>query len=52
VMLLTSLLLPFHSRHLQQDNRVFLDLLWRYYEKNNNYGAAARILDQLAHREG
>lgn len=37
---------------LQQDNRTFLDLLWRYYEKNNNYGAAARILDQLAHREG
>ena len=27
---------------------MFLNLLWRYYEKNKNYSAAAKILDQLA----
>lgn len=41
-----------YTTAIQQDNRVFLDLLWRYYEKNGNYGAAAKILDQLANREG
>lgn len=32
----------------QQDILMFLNLLWRYYEKNKNYSAAAKILDQLA----
>ncbi len=37
---------------LQTDSLVVLNLLWKYYEKNKNYEAAARILDNLAHREG
>ncbi len=37
---------------LQSDNLAVLNLLWKYYEKNKNYEAAARILDTLAHREG
>ena len=36
----------------QQDSRPMLDLLWRYYEKNKDYGAAAKILNQLAHVTG
>lgn len=34
----------------QQDDTTIFDLLWKYYEKNRNYLAAAKILDQLAHR--
>lgn len=40
-----------HTAALKQDASV-LDLLWRFYEKNKNYGSAARILDQLAHQQG
>ena len=36
---------------LQQDNTTILDLLWRFYERNKNYLAAAKILDQLAQRD-
>jgi nuclear pore complex protein Nup155 len=28
------------------------DLLWKYYEKNMNHGAAAKILHELATRAG
>lgn len=34
------------------DNISSLDLLWKYYEKTQNYSAAARILAKLAEREG
>ena len=40
-----------YTSTLQQNNGFVLDLLWRYYEKNKNYLAAAKILDQLAHRD-
>ena len=36
---------------LQKDNLLILDLLWRYYEKNKVYAGAAKILDELAHKE-
>ena len=36
---------------VQQDNRHVLDLLWRYYEKTKAYSGAARILDELAHKQ-
>lgn len=29
---------------------VMYDLLWKYYEKNRNYSAAAKILAKLAER--
>ncbi len=41
-----------HPAHTQDDNRLILDLLWRYYERNKNYAAAAQILDKIAHTEG
>ena len=34
------------------DQLAILDLLWKYYEKSKNYGAAARILAKLADRHG
>ncbi|XP_050292883.1 nuclear pore complex protein Nup155 [Anthonomus grandis grandis] len=34
------------------DNIFVLDLLWKYYESNNNHGAAAKILNNLASRTG
>uniref|UniRef100_A0A1X7TBE2 Nucleoporin Nup133/Nup155-like C-terminal domain-containing protein n=2 Tax=Amphimedon queenslandica TaxID=400682 RepID=A0A1X7TBE2_AMPQE len=40
-----------YTATLQQDNTPLLDILWRYYERNKNYIAAARILDQLARKE-
>jgi nuclear pore complex protein Nup155 len=40
-----------YTATLQQDSTQILDLLWHYYEKNKNYIAAAKILDQLAQRE-
>ena len=36
---------------LQKDNRHILDLLWRYYEKTKLYAGAAKILDELAHKD-
>ena len=32
------------------DNLAMLDLLWKYYEKNRNFSAAANILAKLADR--
>ena len=32
------------------DTLVMFDLLWKYYEKTRNYGAAAKILAKLADR--
>lgn len=37
---------------LQLDNLPSLDLLWKYYEKNQNFSAASRILAKLADRQG
>ncbi|KAK3595250.1 hypothetical protein CHS0354_010857 [Potamilus streckersoni] len=34
----------------QVGDTATLDLLWKYYEKNQNFGAAARILSRLAER--
>jgi len=34
----------------QPNNLAMFDLLWKYYKKNNNYLAAARILAKLAER--
>eukprot|EP01135_Chromosphaera_perkinsii_P003900 Nk52_evm1s262 gene=Nk52_evmTU1s262 len=33
-------------------NNEALDLLWQYYVRNDNYGAAAKILSQLAEKRG
>jgi len=38
--------------NLQTDNTSALDLLWRHYEKTENFPAATRILAQLAERHG
>ena len=34
------------------DNIPVMDLLWKYYESNNNHAAAAKILNNLASRTG
>ena len=40
-------------RASQSDDKVAaLDMLWKHYEKNNNFTAAARILSQLSQRHG
>ena len=36
----------------QSGDASALDLLWKYYEKSENYPAAARILSRLAERHG
>ncbi|KAH9488744.1 hypothetical protein Btru_059325, partial [Bulinus truncatus] len=38
--------------NLHTDNSVALDMLWKYYEKTENFQAATRILAQLAERQG
>ncbi|BFZ16747.1 hypothetical protein BsWGS_19786 [Bradybaena similaris] len=38
--------------NLQTDNTSALDMLWKYYEKTDNFQAATRILAQLAERQG
>nr|KAG5703924.1 hypothetical protein BaRGS_008183 [Batillaria attramentaria] len=49
---------PFVERYLQRranqpgDKAAALDMLWKFYEKNNNFTAAARILAQLSERHG
>lgn len=40
-----------YTATLQHDSSRILGLLWRYYEKIKNYLPAARILDQLAHKD-
>jgi nuclear pore complex protein Nup155 len=40
-----------YTASVQRDNRHILDLLWRYYEKTKAYSGAARILDELAHKQ-
>ena len=41
-----------HAAVQQPDQLHILELLWKYYEKSRNYGAAARILAKLADRQG
>ncbi|KAK7100912.1 nuclear pore complex protein Nup155-like [Littorina saxatilis] len=49
---------PYLESYLQRrasqiDDKVrALDMLWKHYEKNNNFTAAARILSQLSQRHG
>ncbi|XP_059140242.1 nuclear pore complex protein Nup155-like [Physella acuta] len=38
--------------NLQTDNTLALDMLWKHYEKTENFQAATRILAQLAERHG
>ncbi|XP_005105150.1 nuclear pore complex protein Nup155 [Aplysia californica] len=38
--------------NLQTDNTSALDMLWKHYEKTENFPAATRILAQLAERQG
>ncbi|KAG1694111.1 Nuclear pore complex protein Nup155 [Nymphon striatum] len=40
------------KRHQQPENLAMLDLLWKYYEKNKCFSAAAKILAKLADRHG
>ncbi|GBM21727.1 Nuclear pore complex protein Nup155 [Araneus ventricosus] len=37
---------------IRPDNLYVLNLLWKYYEKNQNFSAAARVLDKLADKQG
>ncbi|XP_054719689.1 nuclear pore complex protein Nup155-like [Uloborus diversus] len=37
---------------LRPDNSYILDLLWKYYEKNQNFSAASRVLAKLAEKHG
>ncbi|KAG8179998.1 hypothetical protein JTE90_020953 [Oedothorax gibbosus] len=37
---------------IRPDNLYVLDLLWKYYEKNQNFSAAARVLAKLADKNG
>lgn len=34
------------------DNIAVMDLMWKFYENNNNHAAAAKILNSLASRTG
>lgn len=36
------------SSERNPDNTQVLDLLWKYYESNNNHASAAKILNNLA----
>eukprot|EP00116_Pleurobrachia_bachei_P000763 sb/3461025/ len=48
----SSFLEPFLRRTARQpDNLQILDIMWKYYEKERNYSAAARILAKLADRD-
>ncbi|KAK3794466.1 hypothetical protein RRG08_003619 [Elysia crispata] len=38
--------------NMQTDNTSALDMLWKHYEKTENFQAATRILIQLAERQG
>ncbi|GFN98864.1 nuclear pore complex protein nup155-like [Plakobranchus ocellatus] len=38
--------------NMQTDNTAALDMLWKHYEKTENFQAATRILAQLAERPG
>jgi len=35
----------------QPDNVAMLDLMWKYYDKQRNFAAAARILAKLAEKQ-
>ena len=37
---------------LRPDNSYVLDLLWKFYEMNQNFSAAARVLAKLADKHG
>lgn len=37
---------------VQPNNLAYIDLMWKYYEKNHSYAAAARILAKLADKHG
>lgn len=43
---LETFLLKTNERH--PDNTEVLDLLWKYYESNNNHASAAKVLNNLA----
>lgn len=43
---LETFLLKTAQRH--PDNTDVLDLLWKYYESNNNHASAAKVLNSLA----
>ncbi|XP_023215500.1 nuclear pore complex protein Nup155-like [Centruroides sculpturatus] len=49
---------PYLERYLKRCNSVqpnniaYIDLMWKYYEKNHSYAAAARILAKLADKHG
>lgn len=48
----SSYLEPYLRRAAKQpDNLQILDIMWKYYEKEKNYSAAARILAKLADRD-
>ncbi|XP_006813173.1 nuclear pore complex protein Nup155 [Saccoglossus kowalevskii] len=55
---LLEITLPFVEAYLkraaayQPDNLTMLDLLWKYYEKIQNFSAAAKILSKLGDRHG
>lgn len=34
------------------ENITILDLLWKYYESNNNHASAAKVLNNLASTTG
>jgi len=54
VQIQTPFLEPFLKQRssFQSGDVAALDLLWKYYEKVENYPAAARILARLAERHG
>ena len=37
---------------VQEERTIILDLLWKFYEKNKNFPAAARILSRLSEKHG
>ena len=39
-----------HSAHLRPNDTQLFDLLWKYYEKQRNFSAAAKILTKLAEK--
>ena len=48
----SSYLEPYLRRAAKQpDNLQILDIMWKFYEKDKNYSAAARILAKLADRD-
>lgn len=40
------------ASHESADAVTILDLLWKYYESNNNHASAAKVLNNLASQTG